>query len=147
MPMGYGYAGVRVGDLKYWPTATAPAGYLECNGAAISRTAYAALFAVIGTTYGAGDGATTFNLPDSRGEFVRCLDSGRGVDAGRVIGSAQAASVVSNKINAAGSIIASNLDSSTASSQTAINGTGVGGGSADVTFRPRNIAWLACIKF
>lgn len=55
-----------VGTPLLWPTATAPAGYLLCNGAAVSRTAYAALFAVIGTTFGAGDGSTTFNLPDTR---------------------------------------------------------------------------------
>ena len=51
----------------YW--ATAPAGYLVENGAVVSRTTYADLFAVIGTTYGAGDGSTTFNLPDSRGRL------------------------------------------------------------------------------
>ena len=49
-----------------WSTATAPSGYLICNGAAVSRTTYAALFAVIGTTFGAGDGSSTFNLPDYR---------------------------------------------------------------------------------
>ena len=48
-----------------------PAGYLFCGGQAISRTAYAALFAVIGTTFGAGDGSTTFNVPELRGEFLR----------------------------------------------------------------------------
>lgn len=47
--------------------ATAPTGFLACNAAAVSRTTYATLFAVIGTTYGAGDGSTTFNLPDARG--------------------------------------------------------------------------------
>lgn len=52
------------GELKMWPTATAPTGFLLCTGAAVSRTIYAALFAVIGTTFGAGDGTTTFNLPD-----------------------------------------------------------------------------------
>lgn len=66
-----------------------PAGWLIENGAALSRTTYATLFAVIGVTYGAGDGATTFNLPDRRGEFDRGLDLGRGVDPGRVLGSAQ----------------------------------------------------------
>ena len=49
--------------------ASAPAGWLLCRGQAISRTVYAALFAVIGTTYGAGDGSTTFNLPDLRDRF------------------------------------------------------------------------------
>lgn len=138
---------VPAGVVDYFAAGSVPAGYLECNGAAISRTVYAALFAVIGTTYGAGDGATTFKIPDCRGEFIRALDSGRGVDAGRAIGTAQGGTVISNKINAAGAIIVSGTDSLTASSQTAINGTGVGGGSSDFTVRPRNVAMLACIKF
>lgn len=54
------------GALIMWPTGSAPAGWLLCNGAAVSRTTYAALFAVIGTTFGAGDTTTTFNLPDYR---------------------------------------------------------------------------------
>lgn len=52
------------GEIKMWPTGTAPAGYLLCNGQAVSRSTYSALFTVLGTTYGAGDGSTTFNLPD-----------------------------------------------------------------------------------
>jgi len=54
------------GTLTMWPTGTAPSGWLLCNGAAVSRATYAALFAVIGTTFGAGDTTTTFNLPDYR---------------------------------------------------------------------------------
>ncbi|HGJ8967688.1 phage tail-collar fiber domain-containing protein [Pseudomonas aeruginosa] len=73
-----------------------PAGYLKANGAAISRTTYAALFAVLGTYYGAGDGSTTFNLPDYRGEFLRGLDDGRGVDPGRVLGTNQASQNLSH---------------------------------------------------
>jgi microcystin-dependent protein len=52
------------GSLMMWPAAAAPTGWLLCNGSAVSRTAYAALFAIIGTTYGIGDGSTTFNLPN-----------------------------------------------------------------------------------
>lgn len=77
------------GSLIYYAGSVAPAGYLKANGAAISRTAYAALFAAIGTTFGAGDGGTTFNLPDLRGEFIRGWDNGRGADPGRAIGSWQ----------------------------------------------------------
>jgi microcystin-dependent protein len=58
---------VLTGSMQMWPTATAPTGYLLCAGAAISRVTYATLYAVIGTTYGIGDGTTTFNLPDLRG--------------------------------------------------------------------------------
>ena len=83
-----------VGSVYTFAGATVPTGWLKCNGALLSRTTYAALFAVIGTTYGAGDGSTTFALPDLRGEFVRGVDDGRGVDAGRTLGSAQAATRV-----------------------------------------------------
>lgn len=57
------------GIIKAFGGTTAPAGHLLCNGAAVSRTTYAALFAVISTTYGPGDGATTFNLPNLQGRF------------------------------------------------------------------------------
>ena len=52
------------GTINMWPTASAPTGYLLCAGSAVSRTTYAALFAVISTTFGVGDGTTTFNLPN-----------------------------------------------------------------------------------
>jgi len=77
------------GEIKMWSTNTAPSGFLECDGAAVSRTTYAALFAVIGTVWGAGDGSTTFNVPELRSEFIRGWDHGRGVDTGRAFASAQ----------------------------------------------------------
>ena len=55
------------GELKIWTTAAAPTGWLLAQGQAVSRTTYAPLFSVIGTTYGVGDGSTTFNIPDMRG--------------------------------------------------------------------------------
>ena len=85
-----------VGTIVTFPYSAIPADYLECNGAAVSRTTYAALFAKIGTTYGAGDGSTTFNLPDLRGEFIRGWDNGRGVDPSRLIGSNQMHSFASH---------------------------------------------------
>ena len=56
--------GVLTGSLLMWPTTSAPTGYLNCDGTAVSRTTYAALFAVVSTTFGTGDGSTTFNLPN-----------------------------------------------------------------------------------
>jgi microcystin-dependent protein len=56
--------GVPTGGLVMWPTSSAPSGFLLCTGTAVSRTTYAALFAIVGTTFGAGDGSTTFNLPN-----------------------------------------------------------------------------------
>ena len=55
---------VVTGTIQMWPTVTAPTGYLLCGGTAVSRSTYAALYAVIGTTFGVGDGTTTFNLPN-----------------------------------------------------------------------------------
>ncbi|MDN5506952.1 MAG: tail fiber protein, partial [Comamonas sp.] len=85
---------VPTGAVIMFPTASLPAGYLKCNGAAVSRTTYAKLFAVLGTYYGAGNGSTTFNLPDLRGEFPRFWDDARGVDASRACGSWQSGSPV-----------------------------------------------------
>jgi len=82
-------AGVPAGVFVPYAGETAPAGWLLCDGSAVSRTTYAALFAAIGEAYGAGDGSTTFNLPDMRGEFLRGWDNGRGIDSGRALGSAQ----------------------------------------------------------
>jgi len=61
-------------------TDTLPSGWLECNGAAVSRTTYADLFAAIGERWGEGDNSTTFNLPDLRGKFPRGWDHGAGND-------------------------------------------------------------------
>lgn len=64
-----------IGKIIMFAGSTAPEGTLYCNGAAISRTTYSELFAAIGTTYGAGDGSTTFNLPDLRGKWMVGLGS------------------------------------------------------------------------
>jgi microcystin-dependent protein len=82
-------AAAPTASVIYTAASTAPTGYLAADGSAVSRTTYANLFAAIGTTYGIGNGSSTFNLPDLRGEFIRGLDSGRGVDSGRTLGSAQ----------------------------------------------------------
>lgn len=80
---------VPSGAVFWFAANTPPSGYLECDGSALSRTTYASLFATVGTTFGAGDGSTTFNIPDLRGEFIRGWDNARGVDSGRAFGSSQ----------------------------------------------------------
>ena len=77
------------GTINMVGNSSPPDGWLACEGATVSRTIYSDLYSAIGTTFGAGDGSTTFNLPDLRSEFVRGWDNGRGVDAGRALGSAQ----------------------------------------------------------
>jgi phage-related tail fiber protein len=157
--------GIPSGSVIHVAMNTAPSGYLKANGAAVSRTTYAALFAAIGTIFGAGDGSTTFNLPDLRGEFLRGWDDGRGVDAGRVLGAGQAPSLT-NTLN--GTTYDGNtgvnvdifeLTQADTDAHFDVYGTAktVLGG-AQVTSnnlaqrtpyatRPRNVALLACIKF
>lgn len=77
--------GDTVGSIQDFPMDTPPAGFLVANGAAARRADFPALFARIGVTFGGGDGATTFNLPDLRGTFSRALDLASGRDPGRVI--------------------------------------------------------------
>ncbi|MGY5794128.1 phage tail protein len=67
---------VPTASVIYVASAAAPTGYLAANGTAVSRTTYARLFTTIGTTFGAGDGSTTFNLPDLRGEFIVSATNG-----------------------------------------------------------------------
>jgi len=78
-----------IGSITAWLQGSVPTGYLALEGAAVSRDTYADLFALWGTTYGVGDGSTTFDLPDVRGRFLRAWDNGAGIDAGRTLGSEQ----------------------------------------------------------
>lgn len=71
----------KVASVKQWAGATIPAKWLDCDGAAVSRATYAALFAEVGTAYGVGDGATTFNLPDWRGRTPVGVGTGSGLTA------------------------------------------------------------------
>ena len=156
------------GTVIYTARSTAPTGYLKANGAAVSRTTYATLFSAIGTTYGGGDGSTTFNLPDLRGEFVRGLDDGRGVDTSRTLGSSQGdatalpnnAFTTSNPGNhnhsyrntASDNIAGVGDNRGYISSSGTGSSTGAAGshthtiGGGDIETRPRNVALLACIK-
>ena len=164
------------GIVSYFAGAAAPAGWMLCNGAAISRTVYARLFAAIGTSYGPGDGSTTFNLPDLRGEFIRGWDNGRGADPGRVFGSWQDSQ--NRRHQHSGTTYASGGHSHGVSIPSKPNGTGSGpiamvDGASGITgyqtynttasgshahnfdtsgeggneARPRNVALLACIKY
>lgn len=79
-------APASVGAIVPFAGATAPSGYLLCYGQEVSRTTYATLYGVIGTTYGVGDGSTTFNLPDLRGRVIAGQDDMGGSSANRLTG-------------------------------------------------------------
>jgi phage-related tail fiber protein len=141
--------GIPAGSVITIAMNTAPTGYLKANGAAVSRSTYAALFSAIGTTFGAGNGSTTFNLPDLRGEFIRGWDDGRGVDSGRAFGTAQSQEIQSHSHS-----VPTNGSSVSFNPNHVGNGNNFGnaGSVATSSFggaetRPRNIALLACIKF
>ena len=134
------------GDILFVAKNTAPTGFLKANGALVSRTTYAALFAEIGTTWGAGDGSTTFALPDLRGEFIRGWDDARGVDAGRVFGSAQADDFKSHLHTQYSYGVGVTLGANTIYQAAASLGTNTGSTGGTET-RPRNVALLACIKY
>lgn len=136
-----------IGSVSRFAMNTPPAGWLECDGAAISRTTYADLFAAIGITFGSGDGSTTFNIPDMRGEFSRGWDNGRGVDPGRVFGSSQADELQSHQHGyqrRADSGLGYQAGTDHALLSLAGSTTDPQGGTET---RPRNVALLYCIKY
>lgn len=150
------------GVVLHFANSSAPTGWLECNGAAVSRATYSALFVAIGTVYGAGDGSTTFNLPDLRGQFLRGWDNGAGVDPARAIGSSQTDTMQNltgtfrNTEEPFGS--GTGIFEPGANGQRFYGGTGSTAFPASMTFdasrqartssenRPKNIAMLPCIK-
>lgn len=139
------------GSVIYHAANTAPSGFLKADGATVSRSTYSDLFAAIGTTYGAGNGSTTFLVPDLRGEFMRGWDDARGVDTGRAFGSAQADELESHQHNYTTPISGATptsgyLGGGAAQAFPVVDGaltTATGGTET----RPRNIALLACIKY
>ncbi|MBC3438263.1 tail fiber protein [Pseudomonas sp. BW16M2] len=170
-----GFSGVAPGDIKYTAANTVPVGWLKADGLLVSRAEYPALFTAIGTTYGEGDGLTTFKLPDLRGEFIRGHDDGRGVDQGRALGSWQKGSIYAYDTTLSkpdGVWSASSSQSNGPASQVVMGvdaydtgdyaSVAIGGVGLSVTYalpglygergysgvtRPRNVAMLALIKY
>lgn len=161
-------ATVPSGSVMSFAMNTAPTGWLKANGAAVSRTTYAALFTAIGTTFGVGDGSTTFNLPDLRGRFTRNWADNGSIDSGRAFGSTQDdamqghthrlpsarvdttyaiygafANTPATFAHADGVATAYGHLSSTPTDSDGTNGTP----RVAAETRPTNIALLACIKY
>lgn len=164
------------GQIAYFARSTPPTGWLRANAAHVSRSTYANLFAAIGTTYGAGDGSTTFALPEGRGAVPRGWDDGRGIDSGRAFGSEQLDAVQNfegaiglRRLNDGNSLVGNSgltggfsfssgsrgpsprLMSGTdpaalADDMLSFSATAAGLRTAIET-RMRNMAWLVCIKY
>ena len=137
------------GAVQAFAMNSAPAGWLAADGSNVNRTTYASLFTAIGTTYGAGDGSTTFALPDLRGYFVRGSGTNSDATAAGTFGAKQADDIKSHTHTVV---------------DDAVQTTSTPGGVVNITFpngtqtrttsstggtetRPKNIAMLYCIKF
>jgi len=147
-------------EVAFFARNSAPTGWLKCNGAAISRSTYANLFAAIGTTFGSGDGSTTFNVPDMRGYFPRAWVDDGSVGGARTFGTTQTdafqghwhqyTGTTTDNTGGIGGIIDG------PNTQTGGGGNLILGPISDGSngtprtaseTRPSNIALLACIKF
>lgn len=157
--------GSPIGSIIYYPAATIPFGWMECDGRTLNKNIYTNLFNIIGYTYG-GSG-NNFNIPDLRGEFIRGWDNGRGVDKNRALGSSQVGTTHlhimgpgnAGAINAAWSDSLWTFEANTkedlrkvaTTSIPGANGGTVPYSSSSATLlpyksRPRNVALVACIK-
>lgn len=134
---------VAIGTVIPFAGSSAPSGFIKCNGALVSRSAYAALFAAIGTTYGAGDGSTTFAVPDFRGVFLRGLDESKGYDTSRTMGSEQADAFVSHT-HTAPSITSAVLQTGSTANRAPLYGSTASTGGTET--RPKNFAVVYIIK-
>jgi len=127
---------IPAGMVMYFAANAVPKGWLMCDGSDVAKDTYANLYATIGDTFGVvseESESKTFKLPDLRGEFIRCFDAEKGVDAGRVFGSTQL-DVMQNHCNCNNTVVATKTASATEIR------------FADET-RPRNVALVACIKY
>lgn len=162
-----GITGVTAGSILFFPANAAPSGYLKANGSLVLRATYADLWAYAQASgniaindgawtagqFSPGDGATTFRIPDARGEFPRFWDDAAGIDAGRAIGSNQADAFQGHWHNTA--ISTGGSGSGASGNTTGYSGIarepiddGVNGvPRIAAETRPRNIAWLGCIKY
>ncbi|WP_244142444.1 phage tail protein [Pseudomonas allokribbensis] len=139
---------VPVGAVMAFPTGIVPPGFLELDGSVQTIATYPDLATYLGTTYNKGDeGTGNFRLPDSRGEFLRGWDHGRGVDAGRNVGTAQADMLKAH--NHSISSTGNEMVQGNASGLAVTNwraSQGVTGSAGGTETRPRNVAVMWCIK-
>lgn len=135
------------GTIIWFGASTAPTGYLKANGAAVSRTTYADLFTAIGTTFGVGDGTTTFNVPDMRGYFARGWVDNGSVDSGRAFGSTQTDAFASHTHTVGVVNSASNGAGDMGLTAAGANTTRTSSSAGGTETRPVNVAFLSCIKY
>ncbi len=133
-----GIEGIPTATIVPWSSASVPTGFLECNGQAVSRSTYSALFAIVGTTYGAGDGSSTFAVPNLQDNVAV------GKSNNKALASTGGANTVA--VTAAGNIAGSTANASLSTAQLASHshmttGSGQSNGNANPgPFNSRNVA-------
>lgn len=141
-----GGPGVPVGSVFWLAAQTAPEGYLICDGSAVSRTEYADLFAAIGTTFGTGDGSTTFALPNLQAAFIRGAGSQDGYSA--TFGQKQEASSLQSARSSNGFLSVNNADKGVGvNTSNAYGSSTTTGNNSRMYVRPYNIALTPIIKY
>ena len=113
-----GIEGIPTATIVPWSSASVPTGFLECNGQAVSRSTYSALFAIVGTTYGAGDGSSTFLVPDLQDNVAV------GKSPGKALASSGGANTVTSTGNVAGSTANATLSTAQLASHSHSNPSG-----------------------
>lgn len=134
--------GTPAGAVMAFAMNSAPAGWLAADGSNVNRTTYAALFSAIGTTYGAGDGSTTFALPDLRGYFVRGSGTNSDGTAAGTFGAKQA-----DEFKAHTHQGTTHVGAGASGGTLFVGASGTSGSTGGTETRPKNIAMLYCIKF
>ena len=119
-----GIEGIPTATIVPWSDSSVPTGFLECNGSAVSRTTYSALFAIVGTTYGAGDGSSTFNVPDLQDN----------VPVGKSNNKALASTGGANTVTSTGNVAGSTANATLSTAQLASHSHSVNGGNSDPPF-------------
>lgn len=124
-----GIEGIPTGTITTWSDSSLPSGFLECDGSNVSRTTYSALFAIIGTTYGAGDGSTTFGLPDLQDNVAV------GKSNSKALASTGGANTVTSTGNIGGSTANATLSEGQLASHDHSFSVNAGGGNSTVVSR------------
>jgi len=130
-----GIEGIPTATIVPWSSASVPTGFLECNGQAVSRSTYATLFGVIAATYGAGDGSSTFLVPDLQDNVAV------GKSNNKALGSTAGANTVQTTGNVGGSTANATLSTAQLASHSHSQGRGSSGGR--VRIAPANVGYVA----
>jgi microcystin-dependent protein len=117
-----GIEGIPTATIVPWSSASVPTGFLECNGQAVSRSTYSDLFAIVATTYGSGDGASTFNVPDLQNNVAV------GKSNNKALASTGGANTVASTGNVAGSTANATLSTPQLATHSHPGGATPGGG-------------------